>query len=317
MPLHATRRAWLGALPLVVALPGAGMLSAARAQPAVPVPRTEQRTLRGPSGEYRILIGRPTGEPPATGWPVLYLLDGNAFFATAYDAVLSQGQHSDVTGVAPALVVGIGYPTDGLLDLRRRALDYTPALPRGAAAGGAAASPDGSRTGGADAFLDFVEGTLKPAINRDFPADPARQALFGHSYGGLCALHALFTRPAAFRDFLAVSPSIWFGDLAVLAGEGELPARLAGLAPPRGVFIAVGGAEQAPPEAGQDQPGADTRAARRDRRAMVDNARALAGRLATVPGLRAAFVLAEGENHASVVPTVLSRALRFALAPPG
>ncbi len=27
---------------------------------------------------YRIFVYRPSGEPPAAGWPVLYMTDGNA-----------------------------------------------------------------------------------------------------------------------------------------------------------------------------------------------------------------------------------------------
>jgi len=40
------------------------------------------------------------------------------------------------------------------------------------------------------------------------PLDPADRALFGHSFGGLFALWLLFTRPDAFRHWIAASPAI-------------------------------------------------------------------------------------------------------------
>lgn len=40
---------------------------------------------------YRIFLRTPPGDRPAAGWPVLYMLDGNAVFATAADAIRVQG----------------------------------------------------------------------------------------------------------------------------------------------------------------------------------------------------------------------------------
>ena len=63
---------------------------------------------------------------------------------------------------------------------------------------------------GADRFLEMIAGELLPAIGRIAPLDPARRTLIGHSYGGLFALHALFTRPDLFEAHVAGSPSIWW-----------------------------------------------------------------------------------------------------------
>ncbi|MEN0075902.1 MAG: alpha/beta hydrolase-fold protein [Paracraurococcus sp.] len=317
------RRGLLAGLALASATPRLLRAQPSGATGPISLPDTAEWTLRSRRGDaYRIMIGRPPGDPPAGGWPVLYLLDGNAVFATAFHAMRSQSARTIATGVLPALVVGIGYPTEGMLDPRRRALDYTPALPpRGPDAPPPApdAFPAPGPTGGADAFLDFIAEVLRPAIAAAHATDPRRQALFGHSYGGLLVLHALFTRPGDFRDYLAISPSLWFGDGAVLAEERRFAERPVPAGPPDGLglFMAVGGEEQSLPPAQRQAPDAAARAALLGRRAMVEGARAMAGRLAALPGLRTEFVEAAGENHASVVPTVLSRALRFALAPAG
>lgn len=82
-----------------------------------------------------------------------------------------------------------------------------------------------------------------------FPNVTGPKVLFGHSYGGLFTLNALFTRPGLFDTFVAASPSIWFNDRSIareqekrfLEGdESSLPNPL-----PQ-VFITYGSYEQYP-----------------------------------------------------------------------
>lgn len=276
-------------LPLLLAA------SPATAQPsAVTVPNSEVRVMhaRDDGREYRILVARPAGAPPPAGFPVLYVLDGNAAFATVAEAVRVQSRRAAATGVAPAVVVGIGYPTDGPYDETRRIRDFTtPADPARLPP-----RPDGSpwpANGGADAFLRFLVEEVKPAIARDVPVDRTRDALFGHSLGGLFVLHTLFTRPDSFRAYAAISPSLWWNDRAILEEER----RFAASSPPSGrrLLIAVGGLER--------------------QRNMVDDAEALAARLSAPGTLQVVQRTFEGENHGSIVPTALSHALRATLGP--
>lgn len=282
----------------------------------VTLPRTEQRPMRSRSGaEFRIFVARPLLPPPPAGYPVIYMLDGNAAFGTMTEAVRLQSARPQATGVEPAIVVGIGYPTDLPLDPERRTFDYTPEVGRTALS----PRPDGSPwppTGGAAAFLDFIEDELKPMISAELPVDPRRQALFGHSFGGLFTLYALFKKPHAFRTYIAGSPSIWFGDRAILAAERDLPALLRDGAADLRVMIAVGALEQALSPGEQQAPAGARRAAWIEKNRMVDNARELAGRLERLAprGVRVAYEEFPGENHVSVIPALISRALRFALA---
>jgi predicted alpha/beta superfamily hydrolase len=246
---------------------------------------------------YRIMVAVPEGAPPPGGFPVLFHLDGNAVFASMVEALRIQGARGAATGVAPGVIVGIGTSSAGPFDRARRTLDYTP--PADPALLGE--RPDGgawSETGGADAFLDVLEGEVMPLVAGLAPVDAARQALFGHSLGGLCALHAVLTRPGAFARIVAVSPSLWWDGGALLR---RLGARRPGPAPL--VMIAVGSAEE-PPET----PGEDPHAARRRAHRLVSNARAFA------EGLPAeSFLILEGENHGSAVHAAIGPALRFAL----
>lgn len=273
--------------------------------------------MRSRSGaEFRIFISKPSVPTPARGFPVVYCLDANAAFATFADALALQSARPEATGVDAAVIVGIGYPTEVPLDPVRRTFDYTPDVDRTRLA----PRPDKTAwppTGGAAAFLAFIEGELKPAIAAEFSIDAARQALFGHSFGGLFALYALFHRPHAFRSFIAASPSIWFGGGAILESERAFSAALGERRRDVRVMIAVGALEQTLSAREAARADGAERAQWLAQNGMVDNARAMADRLGALAsrGVTATYAEFPGETHVSVLPAVISRALRFALEP--
>ncbi|WP_244442597.1 alpha/beta hydrolase [Azospirillum lipoferum] len=302
-----TRRGLLGASIATVA--GAADLMpcgpAVAGEPvAVTLPRTVQWDMTAggdPDRPHRIFAAWPETPPPPEGWPVLYLLDGNSIFGTATEAMRVIGGHGAAVGIPPALVIAIGYPIETAFDQPRRARDYTPP---------AAGAPSG--TGGADAFLDFIETEVKPEVERRFRVDRSRQTLFGHSYGGLFVLHALFTRCVAFQRYVAASPSIWWQDRAVLAEERRFTEAPPPAAATRSLLVTVGESElQAPP----GEPPDPAREERRRKARMEENARELAERLAALGrhGPAVSFVSFPGENHGSVIPAAISRAVAVAL----
>lgn len=241
---------------------------------------------------YRLLVSMPDGPPPASGFPVMVLVDGRALFATAVSAAHMQAGRPDVTGVGPSVIIGVAYPGAALFDVERRADDLLPV------------------NGGAARFLTMIIDEILPWVGRMAPLDASRRALVGHSYGGLFVLHALLTRPDAFASYIAGSPSIWRAPDETNATEALFPQRL-GNARPR-LLMTVGGDEQTP------LPG-DTleRAERRAMARMHDNAAALAERLARIPQLSSSFAVFPGENHVSVIPAMLSRAVAFVREPAG
>jgi len=285
------RRTTLGACAAALAA-GAAPALAAPDWRAVTLPAARQADIHSAATgqRYRVFVAEPPGPAPAAGRPVLYVLDGNAAFPVAALLARNVAGRSEVTGQIAPLVVGIGYPGDADFDVPARRRDYTPRLP--------AAEPSAAE-GGAAAFLGFIEDELKPLIAARHRIDPQRQALFGHSFGGLFVLHALFTRPEAFSTYLASSPSIWWWG-------GRLPA----LRPtPARVQISVGALEDEPPPAHYP---ADMRALSMSRR-MVEPARELAARLRALDGGadRVAFHELAGENHGSAWLPALSRGMQF------
>lgn len=269
--------------------------------PAVTLPDTRRIDLRSHADGRirRVFVALPEGPPPPDGYRVLYVLDGNALFPVATMMARSQARRGASTGILPGIVVGIGYPTDTRYDEPARALDYTP--------------PAAGLTrefGGADAFLDFIEHELQPLVAREFPVDARRNALFGHSFGALLVLHALFTRPGLFADHVAASPSIWWNDRHILKERDAYAARATGATRQARVLITVGSHEQTPPPG----IGAERAAILRERR-QVDAARALAADLERLrpAGLQTSFREFEGENHGSAALPALQRAVERAL----
>jgi len=75
---------------------------------------------------HRIFVYGPDKPAPPEGWPVLYVTDGNACFATAVDALKVQASYPNGTDVAEGVIVAIGYPTDEPYDPLRRSWDLSP-----------------------------------------------------------------------------------------------------------------------------------------------------------------------------------------------
>lgn len=183
----------------------AGLATAAHAEP-VTLAGTEQWTMTSAEGrDYRIMISLPEGDVPFTGgYPVIYLLDANAYFPAFHAAKRAQKR------LKGSIVVGIGYPSDTPLDFVRRAYDLSPPAP---------ASRNTPPQGGQDEFLNFIEQRLMPKVNERFKVDQDQRSLVGHSFGGMLGVYTLFTRPTLFQHIVAISPSLWWSDRYLLAHE--------------------------------------------------------------------------------------------------
>jgi predicted alpha/beta superfamily hydrolase len=325
------------ALLMAMAMPASAMAAtpaeteaglASEAVVAVPLSRRIdfQSRINGRHYTAFVALPLPVGPPPARGYPVLYVLDGNYLFGTSVDVARTAVK----SGV---VVVGIGYPIDNAARLTEQTglpVANPQQMLRAAGLAGELwrnhdltlpASDDFIRrrpglgitrdnVGGVDDFLAMIETELKPRVAALVAVDPANQALFGHSFGGLAVVRALLTRPQSYRSFIAASPSLYWNDGAVLADEAGFARRIrAGEIAPR-VLITVGGDESTPP------PGADAQVLAGLRlRNMVANARDLASRLATLsgpPGYVARGVLFADEGHVSVQAASISRGVRFA-----
>ncbi len=162
-------------------------------------------TIEMPSktmGEERtILISTPPGYEQSTErFPVLYMTDGDAHLTHTRGTVDFLARN----GLMPQLIIVGVTNTD-------RTRDLTPTH-----VGTRDGNGEGRQmptSGGGNTFLGFFEGELFPYIESNYRTLPMR--LFsGHSFGGLFALNAFFTRPEMFNAVLSISPSLnWDDDL--------------------------------------------------------------------------------------------------------
>ncbi|CAI7648635.1 unnamed protein product [Penicillium viridicatum] len=273
---------------------------------SVPLPNSEQFYLNSGQGErYLIQVSWPlhweSDSTSARGsFPIIYIVDGNALFLTATEAAWRRAPASHFAG--GGIIVAIGYPLNReLYDMRRRTLDLSP--PAGTPVPG---------HGGADIFLDFIQSSVRPAIEARFPqVAVSREALYGHSYGGLLALHALFTRPGSFDCYMASSPSIWWNSKFILQeAKAFLKTEPLGENLPS-LMVFWGSVEQNPHQ--WDNESLEKYELRKrlasDFR-MADNALDLCGMLRGCKQLHT--VLAnefDGEEHTSVMPCSTNRSL--------
>ena len=280
-----------------------------RSRPVV-MNNAEQWTMRSKSGRiFEISLARPGHDAPARGYPVMYALDPDTAFATLVDTVRNQEPM-----FGPVVVVGVGYTSEA--EGENRSYDMTPAtdpkdLPAGPPAGWGA-------SGGNDAFLSFLIDELKPAVAKRVPVDNSRQALFGHSLGGLFVLHALFSRSEGFDTYIAGSPSIWWGKKSLLREVPAFKAEQHKTRSPTRLLITVGELEAAAsPE--EIKLGTTLKMGNVNKLMLdakqVSNSAELARDLASLApdGLKVLRVAFPDETHNSVIPAYLARGARFTL----
>ncbi|MBB3285783.1 MULTISPECIES: alpha/beta hydrolase-fold protein [Rhizobium] len=269
-------------------------------------------TFENADQPHRIFLYRPSKPAPPEGWPVLYLTDGNACFATSVDALKVQASYPNGTNVGEGVIVAIGYPTDEPYDPLRRSWDLSP--PPGRVYPPFFPDTPDVRTGGGKHFLTLIENELKPWVEEQVPIDRSRQILFGHSFGGLFVLYALMTKPTAFSSWISASPAIYWEDAAILSTESAFLDKYHDAIDIE-LHLSAGqyeGETLAPFHKGT--PEEQKRLERAKDTRTVELAREMAHRWAKLTSSTGAISFEEyaGENHMSVLPVALNRAVQIA-----
>ncbi|HEY0802074.1 MAG TPA: alpha/beta hydrolase-fold protein [Steroidobacteraceae bacterium] len=263
---------------------------------------------------YRVKVFVPRTAAPPLGFPVIYVLDGDAFFGTFAEAVR---QRAAVRELQPAVVVGITYPREDTA-LLRRMYDLSPTQLADDEKAAVKELPADAEFAGADVFYEVIHREIMPRIAQEAHVDAGKSTLFGWSLGGLYVLHILFTHPDAFQTYIALSPSIWWNHQGILAEAPGFERRVkSGEVAPR-IFIGVGAFEQSVPR-GTLPPGFNRAAVAAELRKarMVDNVKKLATRLGTLKnaqGYRIQSRVFEDRTHNSVPWAAIGPVLEFAIA---
>ncbi len=250
---------------------------------------------------YQISVALPRDYAESTGtYPVVYAVDANGEFGIVVES--ARLMRIDEL-VPPLIVVGVGYPVGRFFDAHEfRTKDLTPTFDPKYHDIFVRENPDWpipDGNGGAPAFLEFLKAELIPMIEREYRADPGDRALYGHSYGGLFAFHALLYGERTFQRFIIASPSLWWDDrvsfeheAAYAEAHDSLPAR---------VFLSMGANE--PDELRDDVPWGR----------MVSNFKELVSILENrnYAEIELQSRLFEDEFHTSVIAASASRGLRY------
>ena len=139
-------------------------------------------------------------------YPVLYLLDGEAHFHSVTGLIQILGTGVNGTFVIPEMIVVAIPNTD-------RTRDMTPTR---VTTGFDGKPQPGLRTSGGMAnFLTFIKTELIPEIEQRYRTMPYR-VFVGHSLGGITAINALYTIPETFNAYVAIDPSLWWDNTALL-----------------------------------------------------------------------------------------------------
>ena len=174
---------------------------------------------------FHIDVSVPDGYDGSSDWPVAYFVDGNLAFNLAATVNSLCGRDLLDPGMKAAIVVGIGYPNAKDLSLLR-VRELTPAgtVDDWFARIYEQMSGNPVATGGADAFLAFIQDQLHPEICRRYRVAGETAALFGDSYGGLFTFYALLREAPLFDRYWIGSPGVFGAGLALF---DQLPDRLA------------------------------------------------------------------------------------------
>jgi predicted alpha/beta superfamily hydrolase len=160
-------------------------------------------------GEKRkVMVHVPNGGDglyAKTRYPVVYLLDGDAHFASVV-GIIQQLSSVNGNALVPEMIV-VGIPnTDRRRDLTPTHIFIDPPFMDSASS---------KNTGGGNNFLSFIEKELIPHIDSLYPTEPYKM-LIGHSFGGLAVMNALINRPKLFNSYVCIDPSMWYDHMNFL-----------------------------------------------------------------------------------------------------
>lgn len=161
----------------------------------------------------KVWVYLPSGydAAPKKTYPVVYLLDGDAHFASVAGMIQQLSEVNGNTKMPQMIVVAIPN-TD-------RTRDLTPT--------NAMLDPGGKKvdnfktSGGGEKFTAFIEKELMPHIDSVYKPAPYK-VLIGHSFGGLTVMNIIINHTDMFNAYIAIDPSMWWDGRKLLTQASEV-----------------------------------------------------------------------------------------------
>jgi predicted alpha/beta superfamily hydrolase len=181
------------------------------------MPNTEQHLLQSlhVGQEYRLFVALPESYYESEdSYPVIYVADGNFFFSSF--PLLSW------LPIPPAIVVGIGYPTDTSSEIYRlRARDFLPTRDEKRVKSAWDRRQVHIEPGGGRKFLRFIHDELLAFVDRQFRTKPGDRTFYGYSWGGTFGLSMLFEQPRTFQRYIIGAPDLSWDNQILFSRERE------------------------------------------------------------------------------------------------
>jgi predicted alpha/beta superfamily hydrolase len=262
--------------------------------PAVELANTQVHQLAAQNSgrHYEVWIDLPTSYGSTEQLlPVLFVTDANYSFPlirSIRNRLGAGGQN-----IEDFVIVGLSYATgDSPVDSRN--LDYTPTD----ALKNPANTLRGKAYGGATVYADYLRQQVIPFVLQHYRVDAKRKLFVGHSYGALLGAHILLTQPDTFDTYILSGPSLWFDDKYLFKLEQQYAARNKDLKARVQLYAAE--YERLKPEPRYLK--------RRDMVADMQQFELMLQRR-NYPSLQLASQVIADEDHLSVYPAMISRAL--------
>ena len=160
---------------------------------------TLESEVLGESRQIQVLLPEGYRAELSSNYPVIYLLDGDYNFhgmSGMLDLLANKGQ------LIPKVIL-VGLADKGTEQYRKY---MTP---------NDSSSPLKENKGAATEFLAFLNQEVQPYIQQHYRT-AEQSILVGHSIGGLFVLNSLLNAPNSFDNYVAISPSVWVSDNAIV-----------------------------------------------------------------------------------------------------
>lgn len=148
---------------------------------------------------FEIYVSTPAKLDTNTSYDVVYYCDANLKSGKALRELLKRNDYK--TKVDKTIFVGIGHI--GNFHVLRRRDFILPRIQNGDTAGHTI------DYGQVENFYQFLKTELVPKINSTYKTNPGNNSLIGHSLGGLFVFYCLFKNESLFKNYYALSPSLW------------------------------------------------------------------------------------------------------------
>ncbi|HSZ71067.1 MAG TPA: alpha/beta hydrolase-fold protein [Cytophagaceae bacterium] len=165
------------------------------------------------NGKYVVDIIVPPGYDPAKAYPVCYFLD-----MQLAEELMKQINDSlqQEKSIRPYIFVGIKCQENDRWCTLQRTRDFTPSYSSAMDATLNLTDPEDEISGGAPAFLSFLETEIIPTVEKKYKGIAKQRTLYGMSLSGLFACYVMLQRPHLFYQYIIGAPSLWYNGAETL-----------------------------------------------------------------------------------------------------